>query len=315
MDHGDTERVYSYEGKPSCKCATGVSASTMTLIDEQPNVMQVFEFRETPEPMIILDYYSEGNIVDAGDIDDERYVSALGQILDGLSHLHAKEVAHRDLKPQDFLVKKKPFFKVVITDFGLSKVVTTLLTTFCGTLKYLAPEVFPGVSDGHGPEVDIWSLGVIVLEWIYGIPTSPSTPKPEKNGTEVLPKQWYDWVLNWSAQLLNKLDDEDNGQVVEILLRMIEIKVRKRWHAKKCLAQGFENSLFKRRQVDGLVVCTSDPDDLVLPTKEGDDGTKTPTAASPSIGASLLQSQVDNDTEATIILEKLWDDGGSANSH
>lgn len=85
--------------------------------------------------MIIMDYYFTGNIVEAGVIDKNRYVSALGQILDSLSHLHAKGVAHCDLKPENFLVEKKPFFKVVITDFGLSKVVTnnTLLKTFCGT--------------------------------------------------------------------------------------------------------------------------------------------------------------------------------------
>ena len=61
-----------------------------TLIIEQPNVMQVFEFRETPEPIIIMAYYHQGNIVNAGIVDEDRYISALGQILDGLNHLHAK---------------------------------------------------------------------------------------------------------------------------------------------------------------------------------------------------------------------------------
>jgi hypothetical protein len=61
----------------------------MTLNVEQSNVMQVFEFREEPEPMIIMANYPDRNIVDTGVVDDERYVSALAQILDGLSHLHA----------------------------------------------------------------------------------------------------------------------------------------------------------------------------------------------------------------------------------
>jgi serine/threonine protein kinase len=240
---------------------------SMTLIVEQPNVMQVFEFREKPEPMIIMAYYPDGNIVDAGVDDDERYVSALGQILDGLSRLHAEGVVHRDLKPENFLVEKKPFFKVVITDFGFSKVVTdtTLLTTFCGTLKYLAPEVFPGLSDGHGPSVDVWSLGVIVFEWIYGIPRPPDAPEREQNRKQVTSTQWYNWFENWSTQLLNRLEDEDKDQVVEILLHMIEVEAMKRWLAKTCLTRGFENGLFKRREVDGLVVGTRDPDDRVLP--------------------------------------------------
>jgi serine/threonine protein kinase len=282
----------------------------LTLIIEQPNIMRVFEFRETLEPMIVMAYYPDGNLVDAGVVDDERCISALGQILDGLSHLHAKGVVHRDLKPENLLVEKKPFFKVVITDFGLAKVATntTLLTTFCGTLKYLAPEVFPGLSDGHGPLVDVWSLGVIVLEWIYGIPTPPTIPTPKKNEAKVPPKKWYLWIETWSQRLLDKLDDQDDGQVVEILLRMIEVEVRKRWHANRCLAQGFKNGLFKRRVTDDLVVCAKDPDDHGL-SIEGNDGTRTPTAAS-----SPQQTRAGIDPKATIIQRNLWGGEGSANS-
>jgi hypothetical protein len=95
---------------------------------------------------------------------------------------------------------------------------------------------------------------------------------------------------------------------------MIKVNARKRWRAKKCLAQGCKNGLFKRKKVDSLVVCASDPDNLVLPT-EGDDGTKTPTAASPSVGASLPLSQAGIDPEATVILGNMWGGGGSTNSH
>lgn len=299
-----------------------MSASAMTLIIKQPNVMQVSEFQEAPEPVIIMAYYSIGNIVDAGITDEETYVSAFGQILDGLSHLHAKGVVHRDLKPENFLVEKKPFFRVVITDFGLAKVATstTLLTTFCGTLMYLAPEVFPGLSDGHGPPVDIWSLGVITFKWLYGIPKTPTLPTPKKHEKKVRPERWHQWINTWSEWLLVKLEDEDDNQVVEILLGMIEVQVRKRWHANRCLEQGFENGLFKRRTVDGLVVCAKDADDLILPTEEQDSGTKTATAASPSAvepslaAASLQHTQTGIDPEATIILGTLWQGGSPAHS-
>ncbi len=249
--------------------------------------------------MIVMAYYPDGNILDAGIVDDERYVSALGQILEGLSHLHAKGVVHRDLKSENFLVEKKPLFKVVITDFGLSKVVTntTLLTTFCGTLKYIAPEVFPGDSKGHGPLADVWSLGVIVLEWIYNIPTPPDVPKPKGKGKNVPPEEWYQWVQSWSDQLFHKLDNEEAGQVVELLLRMIVVKATRRWGAWKCLTQGFANGLFKRRTADGLVVCSRDPDELAEPVDGGADGTKTPSAALPSAGS---------DPEANIILGNMW---------
>lgn len=109
----------------------------MALSTGQPNVMQVIELRETPQPYLVMEYYKHGNIVEAC-VAYDKYDTAIGQILDGLNHLHAKNIAHHDLKPENLLVEKHPFFKIVISDFGLSKAATntTLLRTFCGTLKY-----------------------------------------------------------------------------------------------------------------------------------------------------------------------------------
>ncbi len=69
----------------------------------------------------------------------------------------------------------------------MAKVVndTALLKTFCGSYKYAAPEVFPGIDTGHGALVDIWSLGIIVFEWIYGIPNPPDAPEPSEKNEEV----------------------------------------------------------------------------------------------------------------------------------
>lgn len=133
-----------------------VAALIILLTTEQPNMMRVFKFQESPKPHIIMNYYHCDNIAEAG-INYNQYLTAFGQILDGLSHLHVKEVAHRNLKPKNFLVEMNPFFRVVITDFGFAKIVTNnmLLKTFYGTYKYLAPEVFPGISNGHGHKVDL----------------------------------------------------------------------------------------------------------------------------------------------------------------
>lgn len=108
----------------------------MALSTGQPNVMQVIELRETPQPYLVMQYYKHGNIVEAC-VAYDKYDTAIGQILDGLNHLHAKNIAHHDLKPEILLAEKHPFVKIVISDFGLSKAGTntTLLRTFCGTLK------------------------------------------------------------------------------------------------------------------------------------------------------------------------------------
>ena len=66
--------------------------------------------------------------------------------------------------------------------------------------------------------------------------------------------------------------------MIQILVRMIEANVEKRWSAEKYLKQGFRNGLFKRRFVDDIVTSASDPNDEG--DDEGDDEARTPTRAS-----------------------------------
>ena len=281
-------------------------------------MIQVFELRETPTPTIFMAYFPLGNIVDANLVNDDRCVSVFGQTLDGLSHLHAKKVAHRDLKPENLLIKMDPFLTLVIADFGMAKVAvdTALLQTFCGSLKHAAPEVFPCFNSSYNTSVDIWSLGVIVLEWMYGIPNNPDVPEPEKNG-EVSSRQWEDWIDIWAARLLNKLDDQESDLVIKILAHMVEIEGRKRWPATRCLMRGFRSGLFKRRVADGLITYSTDPDDLDLPAEEEDDKTKTLSAASPSslrpLPSALSMASASGRSEATIIQGEMWGREGVAN--
>lgn len=231
---------------------------------------QVFELRETPEPMIIMDYYSHGNIKDAGIVDEARCITGFGQLLDALSHLHEKGVVHRDLKPENFLVELKPYFKLVLTDFGVANVANTPLHTFCGTFKYAAPEVFPGHSEGHGPLADIWSMGVVCMEWVYGIPMLPKPPQRTE--------QCAKWHERWAEKLrrtLEEADDAGTDRLIDILSHMIEVNPSDRWSAKKCLKEGLDNGLFERRHGDGLFVCAHDQDDLTPTADKGDGETKT----------------------------------------
>ena len=74
-----------------------------------------------------------------------RYVAH--QMMKALDYLHKRNITHRDIKPDNILIASGDPFIVKLTDFGLSKVIAneeTFLTTFCGTLLYLAPEVYPG---------------------------------------------------------------------------------------------------------------------------------------------------------------------------
>ena len=230
----------------------------MALIIEQPNVMQVIELRKIPRPHLMMKYYEHGNILKTC-VTYDQYVTAFGQILNDLNHLHAKNIAHRDLKPENIFVEKRPVFKIVISDFGLFKVATntTLLRTFCGTLKYFASEVFFDNNDGYKPFIDIWALGVIDFEWLYDISDFSTIPTPRENEKEVQSHQWHQWVDTWACSLLDKLKNEDKDLTIEILLNMIEKNLKIKWPADRCLRKKFENGLFERT-ADGLIVNARD---------------------------------------------------------
>ena len=261
--------------------------------------MQVIDFQDSPEPLLLMPYYHVGNLGDLQNVSGEQYVSAFRQILLGLSHLHGRGVAHRDLKPENLLVELDPF-TVIIADFGLSKVATdSLLTTFCGTLKYAAPEIFPGISDGYGPSVDIWSTGVIVLEWMYGLPTTAQMQR--NSGTAALQR----WSRTWSQRLLQKLRDSATAddKVADILLGMIKIDPKERISTDECLVRGCGNGLFRVTR-DGHILGAEDtevntPGDTTSQADSADDGTKTPTLRSPQRTGLDLNN-------ASIVFGDLW---------
>jgi serine/threonine protein kinase len=113
--------------------------------------------------------------IDSGSLD--RYIEKLEHqtavsislgVIDGLDYVHSKKIAHRDLKPQNILLDG-PQFIPKITDFGVSKVVQTLITNtaMVGTPKYAAPELLTP-SCAYGCSADIFSLSVILFEMFSG---------------------------------------------------------------------------------------------------------------------------------------------------
>ncbi|KAL0820095.1 hypothetical protein ABMA28_006040 [Loxostege sticticalis] len=99
---------------------------------------------------------------------EPRARALAAQLVSAVRHMHARGVVHRDLKMENIMLDtSKQFIKIV--DFGLSNVWSAggALRTPCGSLEYAAPELFV---DGrrYGPEVDLWSIGVIVYGMVTG---------------------------------------------------------------------------------------------------------------------------------------------------
>jgi len=89
------------------------------------------------------------------------------QIADALRGIHAQKILHRDLKPDNVLVRATAPLSLALTDFGIASfaAATQHFTSVARTTKYAAPEVLTGVLDAKS---DWWSLGMIVLEAASG---------------------------------------------------------------------------------------------------------------------------------------------------
>ena len=124
-----------------------------------------------PWPRLILEYVPFGSLEDQKNVSDEECVAILCQGLSALVDLHEREepIVHRDIKPGDILIHSRDPLHIKLTDFGFSRV-SSDLTTYCGTAKYLDPEVY--TKETYTPVVDIWSLGVVVFRFAYGLPNN-----------------------------------------------------------------------------------------------------------------------------------------------
>ena len=81
-----------------------------------------------------------------GSVQESPCQSVTRQLCHALRYLHNCRITHRDIKPDNILIASLDPFVVKLSDFGLSKVIKddeTFLKTFCGTLLYCAPEVYP----------------------------------------------------------------------------------------------------------------------------------------------------------------------------
>jgi len=136
------------------------------------NILRLFGyFFDAKRIYLILEYSPGGELykklTNRGRFSERtsaRYISDLSQ---ALAYCHQKHVIHRDIKPENLLIGAQGEIK--IADFGWSvHAPTSRRNTLCGTLDYLPPEMVEGRE--HDEMVDVWSLGVLLYEFLVGSP-------------------------------------------------------------------------------------------------------------------------------------------------
>lgn len=194
---------------------------TVLNISNHPHIIRLFEVINTSSDIyVITEYISGGELFDyiagKGRLSEDESRRFFQQMISGVEYCHENMIVHRDLKPENLLLDTH--FNIKIADFGLANVILdgACLTTSCGSPNYAAPEVILGNSY-LGPEVDIWSCGIIMYALLCG-----SLPFDDEKISNLYKKiqggvfSFPDYVSDSGRHLINQILTTDPTKRISI---------------------------------------------------------------------------------------------------
>uniref|UniRef100_A0A8D2AL35 non-specific serine/threonine protein kinase n=1 Tax=Sciurus vulgaris TaxID=55149 RepID=A0A8D2AL35_SCIVU len=152
------------------------------------NVVQLYEtYQNSQRFYLVLELAARGDLLEhinavsdhrcCPGLEEEEARRLFWQLVSAVAHCHNAGIVHRDLKCENILLDDQGFLK--LTDFGFanhSGLKNSLLSTFCGSVAYTAPEILMS-KKYSGEQADLWSLGIILYAMVTGkLPFKESQP-------------------------------------------------------------------------------------------------------------------------------------------
>ena len=138
-----------------------------------PSLVQVYDAGtdQAGRPWVVMEFVDGetlAELIRRGPLPVRRIAEIGVAVAEGLDHVHAQGMVHRDVKPANVLIGRGGVVR--LTDFGIARLVDAAKVTstglMVGTASYLAPEQVTG--DPVGPPADVYSMGLMLLETLTG---------------------------------------------------------------------------------------------------------------------------------------------------
>ena len=172
------DKGYARSYKDECKVLRRMNS---------PFILTYYGSFQTRNQMVLVTEHLEGgdlftaiykSVVKAPKMPSDLIRFYAASLVLALSHIHSKGVAYRDLKPENVMLDRKGYIRII--DFGFAKSIPYRVMdretgqlklcsksyTVCGTPEYFAPEII--FRTGHDSTVDLWALGVLIFEMVMG---------------------------------------------------------------------------------------------------------------------------------------------------
>ncbi|XP_040988285.1 calcium-dependent protein kinase 10-like [Juglans microcarpa x Juglans regia] len=233
----ETKEALACKSISKRKLRTGVDVedvrrevAIMSTLPDHPNVVKLKATYEDNENVHLVMELCEGGelfdrIVARGHYSERAAASVARTIAEVVRMCHANGVMHRDLKPENFLfANKKEHSPLKAIDFGLSVFFKQgeRFSEIVGSPYYMAPEV---LKRNYGPEVDIWSAGVILYILLCGVP--PFWAETEQGVALAILRG----VIDFKREPWPQISDSAKG----LVRQMLEPDPRKRLTAQQVL--------------------------------------------------------------------------------